>query len=60
MSTKFLRGDARLDAMLADTQTRAEVDAIVDEMRKIDLAHKMGREPQGGGEDAGQGSPAPL
>ena len=60
MSTKFLRGDARLDAMLTDTQTRAEVDVIVDEMRQIDLAHKMGREPHRGGEDAAQGSPAPL
>ena len=53
MSPKFLRGNARLDAMLTDTETRAEVDAIVDEMRKIDRAHQMGREPRGGGEDAG-------
>ena len=60
MSAKFLRGNARLDAMLADTETQAEVDAIVNEMRKIDLAHKLGHEPRGGGEDAGQGSPAPL
>ena len=42
MSAKFIRGDARLDAMLADTETRAEVDAIVDEMRQIDRAYKMG------------------
>ena len=46
MSTWFLRGDARLAEMLADTETRAEVDAIVDEMRQIDLAHKLGREPR--------------
>jgi hypothetical protein len=57
---KFLPGDARLDAMLTDTETRAEVDAIVDEMRQIDRAYKMGREPQVGGEDTGQGSPATL
>ena len=36
MSAKFIRGDARLAEMLADTETRAEVDAIVDEMRQID------------------------
>ncbi len=56
---KFVRGNARLDAMLGDNETRAEVDAIVDEMRQIDLAHKMGRESHRGGEDAGQGIPAP-
>jgi len=42
MSAKFIRGDARLAEMLADTETRAEVDAIVDEMRQIDRAYKMG------------------
>lgn len=56
MSTKFLRGNARLDAMLADTQTRAEVNAIVEEMQQADRAYKMGRD----GDDAGEGSPAPL
>jgi hypothetical protein len=35
--SKFVRGDARLDAMLADHETRREVDTIVDEMRKIDV-----------------------
>ena len=53
MSTKFLRGDARLTEMLADTQTRAEVRVILDEMRQIDRAHKVGRD----GEDAGEGTP---
>jgi len=42
MSAKFIRGDARLAEMLADTETRAEVDAIVDEMQQIDRAYKMG------------------
>ena len=37
LGTKFLRGDARLADMLAATETRAEVDAIVEEMRKIDV-----------------------
>lgn len=55
--SKFLCGNARLEAMLGDHEARAEVDAIVDEMRQIDLSHKMGREPHRGGEDAGQGSP---
>ena len=32
MSEKFIRGNDRLTKMLADPQTRAEVDAIVDEM----------------------------
>ena len=57
---KFLPGDARLTEMLADPETCAEVGAIVEEMQQIDRAYKMDREPQGGGEDAGQGSPAPL
>ena len=53
MSTKFLRGNARLDAMLADTQTRAEVNAIVEEMQQADRAYKMGRD----GDDAGEEPP---
>jgi len=54
--SKFVRGNARLDAMLGDHETRAEVDAIVEEIQQIDRAYKMGRS----GDDAGQGSPAPL
>ncbi len=42
MSKKFMRGNARLAKMLADPETRAEVDAIVDEMGQIDRAYKMG------------------
>ncbi|MCH9668021.1 MAG: XRE family transcriptional regulator [Actinomycetia bacterium] len=37
-----MRGNARLAKMLADPETRAEVDAIVDEMGQIDRAYKMG------------------
>jgi len=37
LGTKFLRGNARLAEMLADPETRAEVDAIVDELRKVDV-----------------------
>jgi hypothetical protein len=37
LGTKFLRGAARLAEMLADPGTCAEVDAIVEEMRKVDV-----------------------
>lgn len=42
MTEKFMRGNARLTKMLADPETRAEVDAIVAEMGQVDRAHKMG------------------
>lgn len=42
MSDKFIRGNARLTKMLSDQKTRAEVDAIVDEMHQIDHDYKMG------------------
>lgn len=42
MSEKFINGNARLAKMLADEETRAEVDAIVDEMHQIDRSYKMG------------------
>lgn len=39
---KFIRGNDRLAKMLADPQTRAAVDEIVDEMEQDDRAYKMG------------------
>lgn len=42
MSGKFVRGNDRLAKMLADPETGAEVDAIVEEMDQIDRAYKMG------------------
>lgn len=42
MTEKFIRGNDRLAKMLADPTTRAEVDAIVDEMDQVDRAYKMG------------------
>ena len=42
MSEKFIRCNARPAKMFADPETRAEVDAIADEMGQIDRAYKMG------------------
>ena len=38
---RFIRGNERLAKMLADTETRANVDAIVEEMEQNDRAYKM-------------------
>lgn len=42
MTEKFIRGNDRLAKMLADPTTRAEVDAIVEEMDQVDRAYKKG------------------
>ncbi len=42
MGEKFIRGNDRLERMLADPQTRAAVDEIRDEMRQSDRAYAMG------------------
>ncbi|MGV9799578.1 hypothetical protein ACWDTP_16155 [Mycobacterium sp. NPDC003449] len=44
MTEKFIRGNDRLDKMLADPHTRAEVDAIVDEMDRADRVHALAEE----------------
>ncbi|WP_175616232.1 hypothetical protein [Mycobacterium sp. GA-1841] len=44
MTEKFIRGNDRLNKMLADPETRAAVDAIVDEMDRADRVHALAEE----------------